>query len=252
MNLKFSFILVTFLYVYNIYSQNLSGIDRRNPLENIYNPESDPILPVTLLYFEGFAFSDRVLLRWGTATEINNYGFDIERTKLLPLQWETIGFEFGHGNSNSPKHYIFWDTTVVDTSVYAYRLKQINTDGTFEYTDTIHVNFHVTDVEINYFSDIPDFYELKQNYPNPFNSSTIIEFSLPNRANVSLKIFNTLGEIVFEFTFGELNAGGYSVEWKGVNSDGDIAGSGIYFYKLFINGENNLNSTQVMKMSLVK
>lgn len=99
---------------------------------------------------------------------------------------------------------------------------------------------------------VPDKYILSQNYPNPFNASTKINFSLPVDASVKLQIFNVIGEMVYEFSNKELNAGNHSIIWNGLNSDGQSNSSGIYFYKLTAIGENNSKFEQVRKMILLK
>jgi hypothetical protein len=116
--------------------------------------------PVELLYFAGNLNGNNVELRWRTETEVNNYGFDIERTKDNS-DWITIGFVEGHGNSNSPKQYNFIDPDINQSGTYYYRLKQIDNDGTYEYSDVVSVEVGV-----------PKIFYLSQNYPNPFNPTT--------------------------------------------------------------------------------
>ncbi len=101
-------------------------------------------------------------------------------------------------------------------------------------------------------SAVPNNFALFQNYPNPFNPSTRIEFALPIRSNVKLQIFNIVGELIYEFSNKELNAGKHAFIWNGTNSKGNFAGSGIYFYKLIANGEDNSTFQQVRKMMLIK
>lgn len=241
---KYFLSVLLLFYSVCIYTQDKLSINNFNNNTNKYGHKlSDPILPVTLLYFEGFAVNDRILLRWGTATELNNYGFDIERTKLHPIHWEVIGFEFGHGNSNSPKHYTFWDTTVVDTSIYVYRLKQINTDGTFEYSDTIHVNFHVTKVEYDILEHIPENFHLSQNYPNPFNPETTIEFVVIYPSEVRIKIFDLYGREINSLLDEYLPAGKYSIKFKPSHN----LASGVYVYNMFVS-----NFTASKKMIYIR
>ncbi len=114
-------------------------------------------LPVELTSFNAQANSNNIELSWITATEVNNYGFDVER-KIDTKNWEKIAFIEGHGNSNSNKYYSFNDKGIATTGKVFYRLKQINLDGTFEYSKTIEVVI-----------DAPNSFELLQNYPNPFN-----------------------------------------------------------------------------------
>ena len=98
---------------------------------------------------------------------------------------EHIGFVEGHGNSNSPKEYSYTDKELfAGGSKFQYRLKQIDTDGQFEYSD-------VVEVEV-----VPTQFELSQNYPNPFNPSTTIRFSLPIATQRKINLYNMLDELV--------------------------------------------------------
>ncbi len=81
--------------------------------------------------------------------------------------WNKVGFIEGHGNSNSPKQYSFVDEKVIGGSNFAYRLKQIDIDGSYEYSDVVEVKV------------IPTKFVLQQNYPNPFNPTTKINYSVP-------------------------------------------------------------------------
>ena len=144
--------------------------------------------------------------------------------------WEKIGFVQGNGNSNSPKDYSYLDNEVKSGN-YTYRLKQIDNDGQFEYSDIITVDL-----------GLPDNYFLSQNYPNPFNPTTRIDFSLPEKQMVSLRVYNLLGELVSELVNEEREAGNYSI-----NFDASNLPSGIYFYSI---SSGNFNITK--KMSLLK
>ncbi|MDZ7623648.1 MAG: hypothetical protein U5J96_04260 [Ignavibacteriaceae bacterium] len=115
-------------------------------------------LPVELSSFTAVFSDGTVQLKWITETEVNNYGFDIER-KVEKQEWTQIGFLAGYGNSNSPKTYSFTDNNLIGGSKFQYRLKQIDTDGQYKYSETI-------EVEIS-----PGNFTLYQNYPNPFNPS---------------------------------------------------------------------------------
>ena len=178
----------------------------------------DMPLPVELASFNAKTAGQSVILNWRTATEVSNYGFDIERASSLTSSiqsWKKIGFVFGAGNSNSSKYYEFLDNNPVGGSKFLYRLKQIDTDGKYEYSDIVEVEL------------APRVYELLQNYPNPFNPSTIISYSIPEKSNISLKIFNSLGSEVGELVKGEMEAGNYDVDFTA----SDLP-SGVYFYRL--------------------
>lgn len=206
---------------------------------NAVNPSDQP-LPVELSSFSvNSVEGTKAQLQWETATEVNNYGFEIERTivveeKDAENEWEMVAFVEGHGNSNSPKIYSFTDKNLVGGSKFMYRLKQIDIDGTFEYTDAVEVEV------------LPTKYELFQNYPNPFNPSTNIKFSLPEDTKLAINIYNLLGERVATVLNEELKAGFHEIEFNG-NSAGYSLASGVYIYSI----ESN-NFSQVKKMILMK
>lgn len=143
---------------------------------------SDAPLPVELSSFAGSVRGDKVILDWKTETEIDNYGFDVERKTSVQGDWNKIGFVYGHGNSNSPKFYSFTDNNIYGSSTCLYRLKQIDKDGSSSFSDEVKIDI------------VPADFILFQNYPNPFNPSTLIRFSLPEDAFTSVKIYNPVGE----------------------------------------------------------
>ncbi len=194
--------------------------------------------PVELTQFTANASAEGVVLNWTTATEVNNYGFEVERASIRSQErnysatdeWETIGFVEGHGNSNSPNEYSFVDTDKLSGTV-SYRLKQLDVDGAFEYHDVVSVKLNGT-ME----------YKLAQNSPNPFNPSTQISFTIPEAGVVKLNVYNMLGEKVTELVNKNLEAGSHQY-----NFDASNLSSGIYFYSISING-----FTEVKKMNLIK
>ena len=197
--------------------------------------KNESALPVELTSFTASVRNNSVLLNWTTATELNNFGFEIERmvqtsTPYSLNKWERIGFIAGSGNSNSPKEYSFTDGSLNGGSKFKYRLKQIDNDGTFSYSDEINVEV------------IPTKFELSQNFPNPFNPSTTISFSIPNEELVSLKVYNSLGEEVVELINETKQAGNYEINF---NASG--LSSGIYFYKIQAG-----SFTQTKKMTILK
>ena len=179
----------------------------------------DAPVPVEMKTFSGTVDGNAVSLKWATATEVNNYGFDIERSlSASGTNWEKIGFVNGNGNSNSPKEYSYMDKNLKSGS-YSYRLKQIDNDGTYDYSNIVELKI-----------GLPINLELKQNYPNPFNPSTTISFTLSNPGNVSLKIYNSLGEEIAELVNGFTEAGVYSF-----NFNAETLASGTYIYQLKTN-----------------
>ncbi len=180
----------------------------------------DTPLPVELVSFSGVRTAAGVKLLWKTATEVNNYGFDVERS-VNGSEWMTLGFVEGHNNSNSPKFYEYTDKTTETGKLY-YRLKQIDNDGTTEYSNTIEIR-----------ENIPSGFKLDQNYPNPFNPETKISYTLPETGNVTLKVFDMIGSEVATLFDGSIEAGQHEVEFK---PDGLAAGN--YIYRLSWNGFN--------------
>lgn len=178
-------------------------------------------LPVELTSFTAIAGKNGVQLNWSTATEVNNYGFEIERCVAqisnLCNNWEKIGFVQGHGNSNSPKDYLFVDANPPAGKVL-YKLKQIDFDGTFEYSNVVEVNV-----------DTPQEFRLAQNYPNPFNPSTVINYQLPVDGNVTLKIYDMLGNEVATLVNQYQKAGSYNYTFSILHY---TLSSGVYYYRL--------------------
>jgi len=195
-------------------------------------------VPVELTSFTAKKFKNGVMLNWSTATEVNNYGFSVERKSSFASQnksgdsfykWETLGFIEGHGNSNSPKDYSFYDNSPPKGKAL-YRLKQIDTDGAFEYSDEIELTLQ------------SDKIELYQNYPNPFNPSTVVSFTLPEMSHVKLTVYNAIGQEVAELVNRKMSAG-----YHGIIFDAYYLSTGLYFYKL-----ETKNYSKIMKMVLLR
>ena len=182
-------------------------------------------IPVELTSFAANIVDGSVLLRWSTATELNNSEFEIQRnTPLNPLSrgeaegrgvWETIGFVNGNGTSTEVHNYTFVDNDPAHGKSF-YRLKQIDFDGTFELSNTIKVDF----------SFLTEF-SLEQNYPNPFNPTTSIKYAISSKQFAQLKIYDILGNEVTTLVNEEKPAGNYEV-----NFDASKFSSGVYFYQL--------------------
>ena len=200
--------------------------------------EGETIVPVELTSFTAQANNNEVVLNWSTATEINNSGFEINRIKLFSppsslgnMNWNVIGFVPGFGTTTEPKSYSFTDEDISESN-YQYRLKQIDFDGSYEYSNIVEVSILKADN-----------FELEQNYPNPFNPATTISFNLQNDSQVSLIIFDVLGQQVTQLINRELEAGRHSI-----NFDASSLRSGVYFYKLRIKNQSGTFFEAVKKM----
>ena len=204
-----------------------------------YNPVNvgvglDGALPVELSSFTASIIKSNINLKWQTKTEVDNYGFEVERKvskkDLESGSWVKMGFVPGHGNSNSPKNYTFIDKNPSGGSKFVYRLKQIDSDGKFEYSDEVEIEM------------VPDKFELFQNYPNPFNPVTNIKFALPKTTKVAINVYNLLGEKVATLLNEDKEAGYYEVKFDGSNFS-----SGIYIFRLTAG-----DFVQTKKMTLIK
>ena len=209
-----------------IYNRALSDSE----IQILYN-EANPLLPVELTSFTASATSNAVALMWKTATEVNNAGFDIERQPADQQQWTKIGSVAGVGTSNTPHNYSFTDQNLA-AETYSYRLKQIDHDGAFVYSQTVRVTIAVPQVLL-----------LSQNYPEPFNPSTMIQFTVPNDGRATLKVYNAIGQEVATLFSDEVAAGVvHQVQFNGSN-----LATGVYFSRLEFGGK-----MQVKKMLLLR
>ncbi len=190
-------------------------------------------IPVELISFIVKVEKRKVILNWSTATELNNLGFEIERKTTG--EFYTIGFTEGQGSTTEIHNYSFTDY-YVERGINYYRLKQIDYNGNFNYSEEIELNF-----------DIPEFFSLEQNYPNPFNPTTNIEFNLVVDSKVSLKIYDILGQEIIQLINTNLAAGNHKVDFTATSMN-----SGIYFYKLEAFGNNGESFSAVKKMILAK
>jgi choice-of-anchor B domain-containing protein len=188
----------------------------------------DGEVPVELTSFTARSNGNSVTLDWSTATEKNNQGFEIERKS--GGDFYTIGFVEGFGTTTEPVDYSYVDKNL-ENGVYEYRLKQVDFDGSFSFSEEIAVEV-----------SNPSSFVLNQNYPNPFNPSTNIKFSLPISGYTNLSIYNLVGEKVKELVNEVLVEGEYNLQFDATNLP-----SGIYIAKLSTNSSN-----QTIKMTLLK
>jgi hypothetical protein len=198
-------------------------------------------LPVELVSFTAASSDKGAELRWRTVTEVNNQGFEIQRSEMSAsdrtlggdghFEWSNAGFVEGNGTSNIPHEYLFTDRSV-SAGTYSYRLKQIDRDGKFNYSQEAVVTIGA----------VPKIFALEQNYPNPFNPATTIGFTLQVSGFTTLKIYDALGRHAATLVNGVKEQGPHTVQF---NAEG--LASGIYFYHLRT-GEY----TEVKKMHLLR
>jgi len=187
------------------------------------------IVPVELTTFSAKFVNQQVQLTWVTATETNNYGFEIER-RDDSSGYETLAFVSGNGTSANSVTYNFVDKNLF-AGRYYYRLKQLDYDGSFKYSEEVLVDIPI----------LSDF-KLFQNYPNPFNPSTKIKFYTPTQDRIKIGLYDLLGNEIKILFNDQVNSGSYQVD-----IDGSNLASGTYFVKMI--GKQN---QQTIKISLIK
>jgi hypothetical protein len=177
---------------------------------------TDAAFPVELSSFTAITKGKGVELAWQTASETNNHGFEIEK-KQSGSSWTTLGFKQGQGTTNAVSNYSYSDNSSVIGKV-EYRLKQIDRDGQFTYSNVVEAVVGLS----------PSSVELSSNYPNPFNPSTSISFMLGTSGNASLKVYDVLGKEVAVIANGMFNAGEMNI----FNFNASSLTSGVYYYRL--------------------
>jgi len=178
-------------------------------------------VPVELASFSAQVSQNSVKLGWTTASESNNFGFDIERSFDGDV-FSKIGFVQGQGTTVVPQHYVFEDNEIdLADELHYYRLKQIDTDGSFEYSVTIKVELLS-----------PETFALRQNYPNPFNPGTLISYQIPLSSKVTLVIYNIQGQVIRTLVNEEVSRGFHNVIWNGKDDFGKDVATGVYVYRM--------------------
>ncbi len=231
---------------------SIPTIDQRGALRNVLTDigayewwDNSGALPVELTSFTTSSTGSSVSLSWKTATEVNNAGFEVERRRisyaLSSLEvirqagagsWENISFISGAGTSNSPKEYFYSDANLA-SGRYAYRLKQVDHDGSYKYSQSSEIEVGLA----------PKVLTLSSNYPNPFNPTTTMEFTVPEDGRVSLKIYNMIGQLVAAVFDGDVKAG-YTQK---TIFDASRLSSGVYFSRLQFNDKSLMQKIVLMK-----
>jgi outer membrane protein assembly factor BamB len=207
-------------------SNGLIAVAGSNKLK-VYTPGI--VVPVELTSFTATALGNSVLLKWSTSSELNNNGFEIQR-QFDESDFITIGFVKGNGTTTEVKNYSFSDESL-PIGNYSYKLKQIDYNGAFVYSDIVEVDVNA-----------PAEFALLQNYPNPFNPSTVISYSIPQNSFVTLKVYDIIGNEVATLVNQTQSAGKYDIKF-----DASSSSNGVYLYSIKTD-----NFTSTKKMLLMK
>jgi photosystem II stability/assembly factor-like uncharacterized protein len=205
----------------------------------VYEAYIDFTIPVELSSFTASQLDKKVVLKWSTATETNNRGFEIQR-KLKNQDWETLEFVSGYGTTTGTRQYIYEDDYefLPYNGRVLYRLKQIDFNGSYEYSDRIFVDVIFIPSETN----------ISQNFPNPFNPSTTIKYSINTEGKVRVSVFNPIGQKIRELVATDQTPGTYEVTWNALEY-----ASGIYFYLFELTGQDGeLIHKEMKKLVLIK
>ena len=210
----------------------IQNLDTKEILQGdkVWIAELMPV-PVELTSFTAEAATDGVLLKWSTASELNNQGFEVERSLDGEIFYK-VAFIQGAGTTTEGKEYSYTDNVEYKGGeTFYYRLKQVDLDGRIEYSDVIEVEF-----------DVPKDFVLHQNFPNPFNPSTTIKYAVPKTSLVNIKVYDLTGQEVASLVNEVKEVGTYEIKFDARN-----LASGVYLYRMVAD-----NFTSVKKFNVLK
>ncbi|NCS89223.1 MAG: hypothetical protein AUK34_00350 [Ignavibacteria bacterium CG2_30_36_16] len=197
----------------------------------IYKYIDTSIVPVELISFQGMVENKKVILTWQTASELNNSGFQVEKS-FDKENWFNIGFVEGSGTTTEKINYIFIDNNIV-TNIQYYRLKQVDHNGQYKFSDIIKIigNSLITT------------FQLYPSYPNPFNSSTVISYQVPHRSFINISLYNIIGEKIIQIVNEEKSEGLHKELFQS-----SLLPSGVYFVRM----TSSAGFNAVNKITLIK
>ncbi|MBN8706311.1 MAG: T9SS type A sorting domain-containing protein [Bacteroidetes bacterium] len=214
-------------------------------------------LPVELADFKGEWVAGKIRLTWSTRSELNNAGWEIQKSEVrsqksevspsTPLRdqnadWNNVGFVAGKGTTTDAQFYSFLSPVTSPSSPAVYRLKQIDLDGNFTYSELLEMT-----------PEFPTAFSIGQNFPNPFNPETRIRVDLPDVSEIRFEVFNLLGQLVKSEVLKEKEAGSHLLVWNGKNQSGNQAATGVYFYRIsLVSLSTGKKFTETRSMVMVK
>ena len=208
-----------------------------------YASSTELALPVTMTSFTARQIRNGavVTLEWTTLSEVNNYGFTVQRKQEHDAEFADVcnGFVAGNGTSIEAHTYSFTDLTLPAAGAYLYRLKQLDLDGTAHFSGTVLVHITVSSV----IDPVPLRFQLRQNYPNPFNPETRIAFTLESAGYATLRVYNAAGAEVATLFDGTADAG----QLYRAIFDGTGLSSGMYFCRLTAGGKTDVKALLLLR-----
>ncbi|MBI5474200.1 MAG: hypothetical protein HY961_17835 [Ignavibacteriae bacterium] len=210
-------------------------------------------LPVQLVYLNASLNfrRDSVRISWRTASETNNFGFEVQSRRAGLQDFVTIpnSFVAGNGTTITPHDYSF-SMAIPESGVWLYRLMQIDLDGTFHYSDPVQLDITTVVASVT----LPSEFSLSQNFPNPFNPSTTITFTIgtvydlvEGHAPTVLKVIDLLGREVATLVNEVKSDGTYSVQWNAAEHS-----SGVYLYRLEFRAADGSTRSLTKRMVVIK
>ena len=196
-------------------------------------------VPIELSSFVGSVIEDRVVLNWATASQTNNAGFRVLRSTDGETYEVVSALIAGAGTTDQLMDYMFEDTSLPAVGKVYYVLEQIDLDGTINRSNPIEVLLGARFILPTEFASTV--------YPNPFNPRTTISYDLPAETDVSIVIYDAIGQEIRQLVSRHYTAGRYSVQWDAKDYLGRSVGSGVYIAEI-VAGSN----TAIQKMLLLK
>jgi Secretion system C-terminal sorting domain len=204
---------------------------------------SDVPLPIQLSSFTGkmLNYQGGVRLDWSTVSEVNNYGFYVQRKGEKESEFSDVPESFvrGNGTTAKPQTYFYVDNSITKPGRYSYRLRQVDLDGSNHYSSGVSIDVLVTSVR----ELAPIEFALLQNYPNPFNPETMIKFSVEATGPATLRLYNAIGQEVATLFDDVAEAGTY----YRIRLNSSQLASGVYFYRLESGKKRDVKKLMLMK-----
>jgi hypothetical protein len=193
------------------------------PAMEIIPNATDHSVPVTLSSFSATGRAGAIEISWTSQTEVNALAYHLLRSEAADGQFEEIARIDARGNSETALDYRYLDSDVLAGQTYYYQLADEDYEGNMKYHGMVFASAGTS---------VPGAYSLLPNYPNPFNPSTVIGYEIPQAGQVSLTIYNVLGQEMRILVDKQHEAGTYNIMWDSKDSDGQYLKSGVYFYTL--------------------